>query len=401
MAVHPSDGRLFISTFNPNQNSTPDPLPGGDGKVWALTNVQGEDPQAVTVTEVAAGLSEPLGMKFINGDLYVSHRTAITRLRDTNSDGYYETKENIGGGWISDNYHQFHFGLIESNGFAYTTLSTSIHFDYPGLNGPNPPNRGTLVRTNLTTGEVSYLAGGLPTDAMEAFEAHAGECDRCAAILERRSRLEQVLPREVTPDPHQRSRVLDRVATMQRAQRRRRWAIPMTIAASLVVVFGLTRPQVKSGQRPPVAGSPAAIAAERADGEFQRLDAAREELRAALAEQPGDAMLQRALQRRFQPGAVEGFQQVIDRVHLESFEGKLVIRRHEDNRRQRRRQLCHDAEPVQFRHLHIKKHHVGCEPADFLEGFAPAVGLADHLDVGLVTQKFPEPLARERFVIDD
>jgi glucose/arabinose dehydrogenase len=163
MAVHPTDGRLFITTFNPNQNSTPDPLPGGDGKVWALANTQGEDPQAVTVTEVAAGLSEPLGMKFINGELHVSQRMAVTRLRDTNSDGYYETKENVGGGWASDNYHQFHFGLIEKDGFAYTTLSTSIHFDYPGLNGPNPPNRGTLVRTNLTTGEVSYLAGGLRT----------------------------------------------------------------------------------------------------------------------------------------------------------------------------------------------------------------------------------------------
>ncbi|MCW1922931.1 DUF1080 domain-containing protein [Luteolibacter arcticus] len=163
MAVHPTDGRLFITTFNPNQNSTPDPLPGGDGKVWALTNVQGEDPQAVTVTEVAAGLSEPLGMKFINGELFVSQRTSLTKLRDTNGDGYFETKENVGSGWTSDNYHHFHFGLIERDGFAFTTLSTAIHFDYPGLNGPNPPNRGTLVRTNLTTGEVSYLAGGLRT----------------------------------------------------------------------------------------------------------------------------------------------------------------------------------------------------------------------------------------------
>ncbi len=163
MAVHPADGRLFITTFDPNQNHTPDPLPGGDGKVWALANVQGDNPEAVTVTEVASGLSEPLGMKFINGELHVSQRMAITRLRDTNGDGYFETKDDIGGGWISDNYHQFHFGLIENAGFAYTTLSTSIHFDYPGLNGPNPPNRGTLVRTNLATGEVSYLAGGLRT----------------------------------------------------------------------------------------------------------------------------------------------------------------------------------------------------------------------------------------------
>ena len=162
MAVHP-DGRLFITTFEPNQNHTPDPLPGGDGKVWALANVEGENPEAVAVTEVAAGLSEPLGMCFIDGDLLVSQRTSLTKLRDTNGDGYYETKQDIGGGWDSSNYHHFHFGLVEKDGFAYSTLSTSIHFDYPGLNGPNPPNRGTWVRTNLATGEVSYLAGGLRT----------------------------------------------------------------------------------------------------------------------------------------------------------------------------------------------------------------------------------------------
>ena len=165
MAVHPTDGRLFISTFNPNQAGFSDPntLPGGDGKIWALTNTQGENPEAVTVTEVATGLFEPLGLKFINGDLHVTQRNAITRLRDTNGDGYYETKTDIGGGWITDNYHHFHFGLLERDGFAYSTLSTAIHFNYPSLSGPNPPNRGTLVRTNLTTGEVTYLAGGLRT----------------------------------------------------------------------------------------------------------------------------------------------------------------------------------------------------------------------------------------------
>ncbi len=165
MAVHPTDGRLFISTFDPNQAGfwNPAALFGGDGKVWALTNTQGDDPEAVTVTEVATGLFEPVGMKFINDELHVTQRSAITRLRDTNGDGFYETKDNIGGGWVTDNYHHFHFGLLERDGFAYTALSTAIHKDYPGLSGPNPPHHGSLVRTNLATGEVTYLAGGLRT----------------------------------------------------------------------------------------------------------------------------------------------------------------------------------------------------------------------------------------------
>jgi hypothetical protein len=142
-----------------------------------------------------------------------------------------------------------------------------------------------------------YLAGALPADQAEALEAHAGACDRCATILEARSRIEVAWPTERTPDASVRQAVLARIQQHERAQRRRRWAIPVSIAATLLVVFGLTRPPVKSGQRPPVAGSPAALAVERADGEFRRLDAARAELREAIAKQPGDVMLQRALQR--------------------------------------------------------------------------------------------------------
>jgi hypothetical protein len=109
-------------------------------------------------------------MAFIHGALYNSQRLALTRLEDKDGDGFYETQVAVGRGWQADNYHHFHFGLIEKDGFAYTTLSTTISFaaHFPdqkvrGLNGPNPLHRGTLVRTNLATGEVTYLAGGLRT----------------------------------------------------------------------------------------------------------------------------------------------------------------------------------------------------------------------------------------------
>ena len=160
MAFEPG-GRLLVATFAPDQS--PDLGPGGDGKIWALTGVAGDDPAAVAVTEVADGLSEPLGMAFINGELYVTQRLALTKLRDLNGDGTYETQSTVAKGWQADNYHHFHFGLVAKDGFAYSTLSTAIMFDVPGLNGPNPPHRGTLLKTNLETGEVSYIAGGLRT----------------------------------------------------------------------------------------------------------------------------------------------------------------------------------------------------------------------------------------------
>lgn len=160
MAFDPA-GRLLVATFTPDQS--PDLGPGGDGKIWALTNVAGDDRTAVGVSEVASGLSEPLGMAFIGGELHVTQRLALTKLQDSDGDGRYETHVTVGSGWKADNYHHFHFGLVEKDGFAYSALSTAIMFDVPGLNGPNPPNRGTLVKTNLATGEVTYIAGGLRT----------------------------------------------------------------------------------------------------------------------------------------------------------------------------------------------------------------------------------------------
>ncbi|WP_411846652.1 family 16 glycoside hydrolase [Roseibacillus persicicus] len=164
------DGQLFVSTFEPNQFGFPEPSAGGDGKVYMVTNTLLGDPNQMTVTEVASNLSEPLGMKFIDGDLVVTQRLALTRLKDNDADGYYETHETITDGWVSDNYHHFHFGIVERDGFAYSALSTSINrsSDFPGqeargLNGANPPHRGSLMKTNLTTGEKSFIAGGLRT----------------------------------------------------------------------------------------------------------------------------------------------------------------------------------------------------------------------------------------------
>jgi hypothetical protein len=142
-----------------------------------------------------------------------------------------------------------------------------------------------------------YLSGSLSAAEAEALELHAGECERCGPVMESRTRLERVLPPELVPDPARRDAVLTAIATRTHQARRGRWWVPAVMAAGLMLAFGLTRPRAKSGQLPPVAGSPAAIAAERADGEFRQLDAARAELRDAIAKSPRDPVLLRALER--------------------------------------------------------------------------------------------------------
>ena len=118
----------------------------------------------------------------------------------------------------------------------------------------------------------AYLRGSLPEAEATALERHAAECARCGPLVEERSRLDLLLPKEVAPPPHQRERVLARVAAHGRSHRAR-WWIPAAMAAGLLLAIGLMRPPAKHGQRPATPGLPAAMAAERADGEFQRLDA--------------------------------------------------------------------------------------------------------------------------------
>lgn len=141
------DGALLITTFHPNQSGQFRPEVR-DGAVYKLTGVTGDDRSKITVKKIAEDLKDPLGIITVDGDVYVAEQFQITRLKDADGDGFYETHEVVANGWQSDNYHHFTFGLLERDGYLYGSLSTSITFDAPGINGPNPPNRGTVFRVD-------------------------------------------------------------------------------------------------------------------------------------------------------------------------------------------------------------------------------------------------------------
>jgi hypothetical protein len=165
------DGRLVVSSFVPVNNGVLRAAP--NGSLWALEGLGGEGP-ATRAVRIADGFHDPCGVAVVDGDIYVSHRDDITRLRDADGDGVFEERSVFVAPWTSDNYHHFSFGLAEHGGWLYGTLSTAIYFDNTlqadgvrgevvSMNGPNPPNRGTCYRVNLKTREVEFLAGGFRT----------------------------------------------------------------------------------------------------------------------------------------------------------------------------------------------------------------------------------------------
>lgn len=164
------DGSLLVTTFQPNQSGQflPDLK---DGKVWRLTGVETNDASKVKAKVIAENLQEPLGMCVVqdNGKshIYLSTRTEICELVDQDATGFYRNTKTVAKAWVANNYHHFTFGLAEKDGFLYAAMSTSIAFNAPGLNGPNPANRGSSMKIDprrydpsKPMSNVEYITGG-------------------------------------------------------------------------------------------------------------------------------------------------------------------------------------------------------------------------------------------------
>lgn len=164
------DGRLVVGTFNPlqrDERDLPDIESKEPDKLYALRNVTSGDPAKISVEVIADGLYEPAGLCPVGGDLYVSHRREITRLRDTNGDGSFDTHTQVASGWEAWNYHQFTRGLIHRDGKLYAALTTAMGppaWEGMGTNAaPNGPLRGSILEIDIESGSVRSIAGGMRT----------------------------------------------------------------------------------------------------------------------------------------------------------------------------------------------------------------------------------------------
>jgi cytochrome c len=145
------DGRLVVTTW--------DSL----GSVYLLDGVQGNDAKAIQVKRIAGGLAEPLGVKVVDGEIYVLQKQELTRLVDLDKDDIIDEYQAICNGWrVSANFHEFAFGLLYKDGFFYGTLATAIN---PGGASTKPqiPDRGKVVKISKADGSFELIASGLRT----------------------------------------------------------------------------------------------------------------------------------------------------------------------------------------------------------------------------------------------
>ncbi len=93
------------------------------GDVWIIENPYMQGGRNPRFRKFAEGLHEPLGLLWKEGALYTAQRGELTRLEDTDGDGYADSYRTVYAWPLSSHYHEYSFGpvLAEDGSFFVTT----------------------------------------------------------------------------------------------------------------------------------------------------------------------------------------------------------------------------------------------------------------------------------------
>lgn len=134
-----------------------------DGEVWRLEGITQKE-GVVKWHRIATGLFQPLGIKYHQGDIYVSCRDQIAVLKDLNGDGetdYYQSFNSDH--QVTEHFHEFAMGLQvdESGNFYYAKSGRHARTALV-------PQHGTLIRVSPDGKMSEIIANG--------FRAANGVC---------------------------------------------------------------------------------------------------------------------------------------------------------------------------------------------------------------------------------
>ncbi|GAA3585686.1 hypothetical protein GCM10022419_079650 [Nonomuraea rosea] len=150
------DDRLAIATWGGSETKL--------GEVYLLDHVTGTtSPAQVTAKKIASGLQEPMGIKYVDGKLYVSEKSRLVELNDTDGDEVADNLRTVASWPFGGNFHEFAFGLLYRGGHFYINLSVAINYGGATTDPQPARDRGTTIKVDKATGKVEYLAGGLRT----------------------------------------------------------------------------------------------------------------------------------------------------------------------------------------------------------------------------------------------
>lgn len=134
-----------------------------DGDVWRVQGIDRPE-RGLTWQRIASGLFQPLGLKVVDDQIYVTCRDQVVILRDLNGDGETDYYENFNNDHqVTEHFHEFAMGLQidEAGNFYY---AKSARHALPAI----VPHHGTLLRVSRDGARTDILANG--------FRAANGVC---------------------------------------------------------------------------------------------------------------------------------------------------------------------------------------------------------------------------------
>lgn len=132
-----------------------------NGDVWTVSGFH-QDITKLTWRRIASGLFETLGVKVVNGVIYVNGRDQITRLHDLNKDGEMDFFEAFNRDiLISSNFHEFAFDLqTDQDGNFYFCKGSPVRGGGRGFD-PILPHHGIVAKISPDGKKFEVIATGL------------------------------------------------------------------------------------------------------------------------------------------------------------------------------------------------------------------------------------------------
>lgn len=141
--------------------------PQAMGEIWTLEGMKAQDRSRMTVKRYYPGnLREPLGVKVVDGEVYVVVKFALLRFVDANKDGVAEDTVRIvefpNRPEPADGWNNYSMDLKYRGGFFYVALPSQTRG--PGLPAyPIMAGRGTVAKIDPVRKTLEYVASGLRT----------------------------------------------------------------------------------------------------------------------------------------------------------------------------------------------------------------------------------------------
>ena len=127
------------------------------GDVWIVTGITPGKPMSdLTWQRIATGMFQPLGLRIVDEQIYVTCRDQITRLHDLNGDGETDYYENFNNDHqVTEHFHEFAMGLQTDDAGNFYYAKSGQH-----ARDSLVEQHGTLLKVSKDGKSTEILANG-------------------------------------------------------------------------------------------------------------------------------------------------------------------------------------------------------------------------------------------------